>query len=229
MQFCYLRITTVSFITPHLCWRVLIVWDIFRRRCGSGTAIFRRFIMILRRWRTFNSECYFGPAFRSNDLSGGCNFGTACRARSGSPVAPFEAGPNLITDFFTPMYLYSVCRYHRCPPLALEDPWDWVMASGRFVQSRTCINHLAPGESVLYKVPFRRLLRCLFCTWRPQDPWRCVLFDLSTRASRFESGQLVRGLWGSVTQTKMSGYDSLEVHTFKDLSKLTSLGVSLDD
>lgn len=76
-------------------------------------------------------QCYFGSAFRSNDLSGGCNFGTACGARSGSPVAPFEAGPNLITDFFTPMYLCSVCRYHRCPPLALEDPWDWVMASGR--------------------------------------------------------------------------------------------------
>jgi hypothetical protein len=208
MLFCDLSIMTVSFITAQICWRVLNVRDIFGRRCGSGTiTVFRRFFIILRRRRTFNSkfrvQCYFGPAFRSNDLSGGYNFGTACEARSGSPVAPFEAGPNLITDFFTPMYLCSVCRYHRCPPLALEDPWDWLMASGRFVLSRTCINHLAPGESVSYKVPFRRRFCCLYCTWRSQDPWRCALFDLSTRAPRFESGQPVCDLWDSVTQMKM--------------------------
>lgn len=125
-----------------------------------------------------------------------------CRTRIGSPVAPFEAGPNLITDFFTPTYLCWLVDA-LVSPLKFRGT-DWWQVAGS-----SCQGH-ASTTSRLVGLFCRRFHSDAGCSVvRSSQPLEPAAHSPLNKTILFESEQSCPGL----DQVHVLGFD-LEYEIF---------------
>jgi hypothetical protein len=111
-----------------------------------------------------------------------------CRVRIGSsPVAPFEAGPNLITDFFTPTYLCSLLDALPLPLTFRGTDW-WQVADS------SCQGHTSTTSCLVGLFCRRFHSDARYPLFRCSQPQNLMARWPLNKTIGFESGQSVCGL-----------------------------------